>query len=362
MNTGPKRYAYHCTDVDPEIIKKEGWKVGEGFTLDNHYADLYEAYLPKVPVFISNPKADLWDTGSKYIIKLDITGLELYPDFGNLENFDAYYDEDNESFYWEEGSNFGNNKKLKAFVREYSDEDTIAAEDFQGEDSFEVIGTACVDGTQLEGRIVEWKENKNARKPEPEQPSPETQRIEASKIEQNNKKLAEMLKGRTILHTSIERYDSEELDFSYPDYKYFTKLDIPPSVKIIDLYWPFCERLTTLIVPGTVKEIRDAWITEADNLKSIVIEEGVEKLTHYCFYNNPALEEITLPDSLKVMQEDCFSACPKLKTVYCSPKIWNKYKKMFPGAVRKDRATVLENAKITLTIGQLKRLIRESLR
>ena len=108
-------------------------------------------------------------------------------------------------------------------------------------------------------------------------------------------------------------------------------------VKIIDLYWPFCERLVTLTIPGTVKEIRDAWITEADNLKSIVIEEGVEKLMHYCFYNNPALEEITLPDSLKVMQEDCFSGCPKLKTVHCSLKIWNKYKKMFPGATRKDK-------------------------
>ena len=55
-----KRYAYHCTNIDPEIIKKEGWKVGDGFTLDNQFKDLYKKYLPNVPVFDSRLDVPVW--------------------------------------------------------------------------------------------------------------------------------------------------------------------------------------------------------------------------------------------------------------------------------------------------------------
>ncbi len=93
-----KIYAYHCTNVNPEKIKKEGFKVGNGFTQDNQFGGLYKKYLPKYPCFISNSNAKIWDDNSKYILKIDITGLELYPDFGHLVDFGAYYDEEDETY------------------------------------------------------------------------------------------------------------------------------------------------------------------------------------------------------------------------------------------------------------------------
>lgn len=156
-SSGERIYAYHCTNIDPEIIKKEGWKVGDGFTLDNQFENLYKKYLPKVPVFVSNLDVLVWDSKAKYCIKLDITGLKLFPDFGYLPDFGAYYDYDEECFYWENEDDLDSNKKLKDFVLDNCDNLTLYADCFDGEDSFNVLGTACVDGSKLKDRIVEWK-------------------------------------------------------------------------------------------------------------------------------------------------------------------------------------------------------------
>lgn len=159
-----KRYAYHCTSVDPEIIKKNGWKSGEGgFTSNNMFEDLYENYLPEVPVFVSDEKVKVWSNKSKYCIKLDITGLDLYPDFGSLPDVGAHYDFDSELFWWESKNDI-KSKEMKEFVRVFgADDSSFYACDFSGEDSMENLGTACVSGKDLTpDRIVAvMKRNKN---------------------------------------------------------------------------------------------------------------------------------------------------------------------------------------------------------
>lgn len=145
------RIAYHCTNIDPATIKRDGWKVGSGFTVDNMFGDLYETYLPDVPVFITSDKSSVWDEDARYCIKLDIGGLELYPDFGSLPDYDAYYDCDGDEpcFYWKDGSDFGGNAKLRRWVEDNCDDLTMYAADFTGELSLELLGTACVDGKLL---------------------------------------------------------------------------------------------------------------------------------------------------------------------------------------------------------------------
>ena len=97
-------YGYHCTSTDPEKIKKEGFKIGkDGYTENNLFETLYNKYLPTVPCFISDIEAKVWDANAKYCIKIDITGLNLYPDFGHLVDLGAYYEEDSNddmNFWW----------------------------------------------------------------------------------------------------------------------------------------------------------------------------------------------------------------------------------------------------------------------
>ena len=160
-----KVYAYHCTNVDPEVIKREGWKVGMGFTLGNFFDDLNKQYLPKVPVYVTGSERDVWDTKAKYCIKLDITGLKLYPDFGSLPDTGAFYDLDEKYSHWYDESGIGltftdtpAGRKMKEYLDSVSpDEYMLLPDDFTGELSMKILGTAVVDGSQLTGRIVEYE-------------------------------------------------------------------------------------------------------------------------------------------------------------------------------------------------------------
>lgn len=148
-----KRFGYHCTNVDPEIIKRDGFKVGSGFTIDNQFEDLYNRYLPENPVFITK-EGKLWDKNAKYILKIDISDLKLYPDFGSLSDYGAYYDNDNEEFYWEDIEDIIGNEDLREFIDSNYQDLTMPASDFTGEDSLNTLGTACIDSKDLINRIV----------------------------------------------------------------------------------------------------------------------------------------------------------------------------------------------------------------
>ena len=159
-----RQYAYHCTNTDPEIIKRDGWKVGMGFTLGNFFDKLNKKYLPKVPVYVTSDTREVWDTNADYIIKLDITGLDLYPDFGSLPDTGAFYDLDEKYFHWYDDSEIGltftntpAGQKMKEYLESISpDEYILLPDDFSGEDSMRILGTAVVDGSKLQGRIVSY--------------------------------------------------------------------------------------------------------------------------------------------------------------------------------------------------------------
>lgn len=150
-----KNFGYHCTNTNPEIIKREGFKVGNnGFTKENMFEDLYQKYLPRIPIFISANLKTSYYMDSKYCIVLDINGLDLYPDFGAMPDIGAYYDYDSELFYWDR---FGDikNSKIRQFVRSEYGEPILYARDFTGELSWQLIKSACLDGQQdLIKRII----------------------------------------------------------------------------------------------------------------------------------------------------------------------------------------------------------------
>lgn len=149
-----QKIAYHSTNTNPEIIKNEGFKLGKGFTQENMFEDLYENYLPEIPVFVTKEKP--WDDSAKYLIELDISGLELFPDFGSLVDVGAIYDFDEELFYWEDFSDIPN-LSLRQYIENTFGEPILPASEFSGEDSWKYLGSACVSGKHLENRIIDWK-------------------------------------------------------------------------------------------------------------------------------------------------------------------------------------------------------------
>lgn len=149
-------YAFHCTSTDPKTIESEGWKVGpNGYTEDNMFEDLYFNYLPAVPVFVSDINAKVWDPSAKYCIKLDISGIEKFPDFGNLVESGAIYEDG--YFYWKNEQSIKGSQALKKFIMNDLENMTLAEEDFTGDLSWELLGTCAVDGKKLNGRIVDFR-------------------------------------------------------------------------------------------------------------------------------------------------------------------------------------------------------------
>ncbi len=158
-----REYAYHCTNVNPEIIKSQGFVNKDGFTLENQFQELYDKYLPDSKCFVSKTP---WDENSKYIVKLDITGLKKYPDFGHLIDCGAYFDyidEEDCTFWWEEKDIYPNPspyvpKELADFLKNETEDLTFYSGDFDGDLSWNLIGTCCIDGKELTpDRFVEIK-------------------------------------------------------------------------------------------------------------------------------------------------------------------------------------------------------------
>lgn len=156
-----KTFAYHCTQVDPKIILSQGFKAGSGgYTENNLVQDFYDIYLPANPMFVSSIDVKVWDKDAKYCMKVDISNLNKYPDFGHLLDFGAYFDEN--CFWWQNTDELkrwlNGNDKTKQRVAEWvlnelSDQ-TLYAEDFNGETSFDIFGTCAIDGDLLTNKII----------------------------------------------------------------------------------------------------------------------------------------------------------------------------------------------------------------
>lgn len=93
-------------------------------------------------------------------------------------------------------------------------------------------------------------------------------------------------------------------------------MKIPYGIDVIDKEaFSGLGDLTTLILPPTVKEIREAAFFECDRLENIVFSEGLERIADNAFTGCTSLQKITLPKSLNFIGSESFSGCEELAEV-----------------------------------------------
>ncbi len=73
--------------------------------------------------------------------------------------------------------------------------------------------------------------------------------------------------------------------------------------------------ITSITIPGTIKEIPDFTFHYAVNLSSVIIEDGVEKIGESAFEGVKSLKKITIPPSVKYISDKAFMDCTSLSTV-----------------------------------------------
>ena len=88
-----------------------------------------------------------------------------------------------------------------------------------------------------------------------------------------------------------------------------------------DLTWTLDSETGELVISGTgrIKEFSssssDAWLNYKDLIKSVVIREGVTSLGTYSFRYCNNLTDITLPTSIRDMEDSAFYGCRSLKSI-----------------------------------------------
>lgn len=70
-----------------------------------------------------------------------------------------------------------------------------------------------------------------------------------------------------------------------------------------------------LVIPNSVKKIKEKAFYKTAGIKKITIPENINKINNYTFYKCPDLEEIEFNNKLKIIGENAFAKCKKLQKI-----------------------------------------------
>jgi len=106
----------------------------------------------------------------------------------------------------------------------------------------------------------------------------------------------------------------------YPKHKKQKKYVIPDGVVSIgENAFDWCENLTEIVIPKSVKEIK-AGAFNTCRFKSIVIPEGVERIGNAAFAQCASIKKINIPASVTLIGERAFNSMWSLRSIKVDPK------------------------------------------
>lgn len=100
-------------------------------------------------------------------------------------------------------------------------------------------------------------------------------------------------------------------DMAFSDCAALERITIPASVEEVGNYaFSGCASLKEIVFEGT--NLKDIGENAFENclLSSLVLPEGVENVKMYSFYGNKELSIITLPSTIKTIEDGAFDECP----------------------------------------------------
>ena len=98
--------------------------------------------------------------------------------------------------------------------------------------------------------------------------------------------------------------------------KKLTSIVIPKTVKSIhNLAFEGCRNLSSITLPEGLTVIASSAFNGCQSLTEIIIPEGVTTICTSAFQECTKLASITLPSTLQFIEKTAFSACPALKSI-----------------------------------------------
>lgn len=112
-------------------------------------------------------------------------------------------------------------------------------------------------------------------------------------------------------------------DMNFYNHKILESVQLPRIIKCLDGRFTFnsCENLKSIIIPDGVTDLKDLCFFSCKNLRSIVIPNSVKSIGNNCFIDCSSLEHVQIPDSVISLGEKCFLNCTSLKSIQLSSSI-----------------------------------------
>lgn len=124
-------------------------------------------------------------------------------------------------------------------------------------------------------------------------------------------------KGNTTIETVIFPESITSIgDCAFQDCTLLTNVTLPNNLNSVGKYAFSRCNVASITIPGSLKIMANYMFYNCKNLKSVVLEEGVENTQDHTFENCSELQQITIPSTLKVFNTWVFGYCAKLSYVY----------------------------------------------
>lgn len=104
----------------------------------------------------------------------------------------------------------------------------------------------------------------------------------------------------------------KKVPYGYLASTYTSEIIIPNHIEYISSCAFLDTDITEIHIPGNVKKIYNKAFYECDNLRKVIIDEGLTYLASYVFKSCSELKELNLPSTLREIGEGCFMYCSNL--------------------------------------------------
>ncbi len=103
-----------------------------------------------------------------------------------------------------------------------------------------------------------------------------------------------------------------------------SKINFNNGLEELGMYAIDESNIQTLILPPSMKILRDYSISRCHQLKEIILNDGLEIIGQRAFYYAP-ITTITLPSTIKYLAPNCFDKCRELQTIIIPENIIEQF-------------------------------------
>lgn len=120
-------------------------------------------------------------------------------------------------------------------------------------------------------------------------------------------------------------------------------LTLPKQIEIIDEgAFRGCTNITTLELPTSLRQI-DYYAFQNSGLSEITLNEGIEALSNYAFYECKELESIVISNSVTYIGSHCFGGCISLESIIIPNSVTSIGSYCFEGCTALSDITLPDN-------------------